>query len=54
MTVDNRKISDAKNRFCTILRETGRENIDYVIEDLESWGFFEAPASAKGPDLHAQ
>ena len=53
MTVDNRKISDAKNRFCTILRETGRENIDYVIEDLESWGFFEAPASAKGHGAYA-
>lgn len=36
------------DRFCEILRSTERENIDYVIEDLESWGFFEAPASSQG------
>ena len=36
-----------RERFCTILRATGRENIEYVIEDLDSWGFFEAPASAR-------
>jgi len=36
-----------RERFCQILRNTGRENIDYVIEDLDSWGFFEAPASAR-------
>ncbi len=30
------------------MRDTGRENIDYVIEDLDAWGFFTAPASAKG------
>lgn len=38
---------DNKERFCSILRDTGRENIDYVIEDLEALGFFEAPASAR-------
>ncbi|MCM1163063.1 MAG: HD domain-containing protein [Muribaculaceae bacterium] len=38
---------EKKARFCELLRSTGRENIDYVIEDLESWGFFEAPASVK-------
>ncbi len=37
-----------KERFCSLLRSTGRENIEYVIEDLESWGFFEAPASSQG------
>ncbi len=37
-----------KERFCSILRATERENIDYVIEDLEDLGFFEAPASAQG------
>lgn len=37
-----------RERFCTILRETGRENIEYVIEDLEDAGFFDAPASAQG------
>lgn len=38
---------DNKERFCKILRDTGRENIDYVIEDLEALGFFEAPASVR-------
>ena len=36
-----------KQRFCELLRSTGRENIEYVIEDLESYGFFDAPASAR-------
>ena len=36
-----------RERFCELLRSTGRENIDYVIEDLESYGFFEAPASVR-------
>lgn len=36
-----------KERFIKILTDTGRENIDYVIEDLEALGFFEAPASVK-------
>ena len=36
-----------KERFCSLLRNTGRENIDYVIEDLEGLGFFEAPASSR-------
>ena len=31
-----------------LLRDTGRENIDYVLEDLDNWGFFEAPASSQG------
>lgn len=39
--------TENKERFCKILRDTGRENIDYVIEDLEALGFFEAPASVK-------
>lgn len=38
---------EKKARFCELLRSTGRENIEYVIEDLETWGFFEAPASVK-------
>lgn len=41
-----------KQRFCKILRDTGRENIDYVIEDLEALGFFEAPASARNHFNH--
>ena len=40
--------SELKDRFCKILRDTQRENIDYVLDDLESWGFFDAPASAQG------
>jgi HD superfamily phosphohydrolase YqeK len=40
-------IAQNKERFCQILRDTKRENIDYVIEDLEALGFFEAPASVK-------
>lgn len=37
-----------KERFCNILKATGREGVDYVIEDLENWGFFKAPASGRG------
>ena len=40
-------ITDNKERFCKILRDTGRENMDYVLEDLEALGFFEQPASVK-------
>lgn len=36
-----------RKRFIEILKSTDRENIDYVIEDLEALGFFEAPASIK-------
>lgn len=36
-----------KKRFIELLTDTGRENIDYVIEDLEALGFFQAPASVK-------
>lgn len=36
-----------RERFIQILRDTNRENMDYVIEDLDSWGFFDAPASAR-------
>lgn len=35
-----------KEEFIQLLRSTKREGIDYVIEDLEQDGFFEAPASA--------
>ena len=44
--------NEARARFEKILRDTGRENIDYVIEDLDAWGFFTAPASAKGPGAY--
>jgi HD superfamily phosphohydrolase YqeK len=42
-----------QERFCRILRETGRENIEYVIEDLEDAGFFTAPASGQGHGAYA-
>ena len=41
-----------KARFVKILKETGRENIDYVIEDLEALGFFDAPASVNNHHNH--
>ena len=40
-------LTQNKQRFIEILKNTERENIDYVIEDLEAFGFFEAPASVK-------
>jgi hypothetical protein len=39
--------SKSQERFCSILRQTNRENIEFVIEDLTSMGFFDAPASAR-------
>lgn len=41
-----------RERFCEILRATSRENIEYVIEDLETFGFFEAPASVRNHYNH--
>ncbi len=46
--MDSNINADARSRFIEILRATNRENIDYVIEDIDSWGFFTAPASAQG------
>lgn len=43
----NPNIEKNKERFCKLLRDTGRENIEYVIEDLEALNFFTAPASVK-------
>lgn len=40
-------LSENKAEFCRLLRATGREGVDYVIEDLEAAGFFEAPASTR-------
>ena len=39
-------LQDNKNRFVELLKSTQREGVEYVIEDLESLGFFEAPASS--------
>lgn len=43
MEIDKEK---NKEEFESLLRSTKREGMDYVIEDLEKGGFFEAPASA--------
>lgn len=45
--MDNSELLANKDRFTSLLRATERENIDYVIEDLDAMGFFEAPASVK-------
>ena len=39
-------IKKNQQEFENLLRSTGREGMDFVIEDLEKDGFFEAPASA--------
>lgn len=44
----SKDINESRARFEKLLRDTNRENIDYVLEDLDSWGFFEAPASSQG------
>ncbi len=36
-----------KQEFINLLKSTGREGVEYIIEDLEELGFFEAPASSK-------
>lgn len=36
-----------KERFISLLRETGRKGVDSVITNLENLGFFEAPASTR-------
>ncbi len=38
---------ELKKEFCELLRGTQREGVEYVIEDLESLGFFDAPASTR-------
>ncbi len=35
-----------KEKFCHLLRSTGREGVETIISELEDSGFFEAPASA--------
>ena len=41
------KVKENKEEFCRLLRSTNREGVEYVIEDLEDLGFFEAPASTR-------
>lgn len=38
---------DYKQEFLRLLRSTEREDIDYLVEDLEDLGFFLAPASTR-------
>ncbi|MCH5220617.1 MAG: HD domain-containing protein [Muribaculaceae bacterium] len=45
--MENPNVTENRQRFIDILTSTGRENMDYVIEDLDALGFFEAPASVK-------
>ena len=39
-------INENKEEFVNLLKSTGREGVDDVIEELERLGFFSAPASA--------
>lgn len=41
------KVQENKEEFCRLLRSTKRDGVEYVIEDLENLGFFEAPASTR-------
>lgn len=45
-------LKEKRERFCSLLRQTERENVEYVIEDLESFGFFDAPASVRNHFNH--
>ncbi len=40
-------MNEAQVKFKDMLRSTGREGMDHVIERLEEIGFFKAPASTK-------
>lgn len=42
----NIDIKKEKEEFVELLKSTGREGMDYVLEDLERDGFYTAPASA--------
>ena len=42
----DKTLHDNKERLVELLKSTQREGVEYVIEDLESLGFFEAPASS--------
>lgn len=38
---------EGKQEFIKLLQSTGREGVDYVIDDLIELGFFESPASSR-------
>lgn len=45
---DKEQINREKEEFIALLRQSEREDeqdVDYLLEDLEEWGFFKAPAS---------
>ena len=42
----NDKMKEYKEEFISLLKSTGREGVDYVIEEIDKLGFFSAPASA--------
>lgn len=43
MKIDSKACQE---EFCSLLRSTGREGVEGLIEDITNQGFFEAPASA--------
>ena len=40
-------MEEKKAKFIEMLKSTGREDIDKIIEVIEGLGFFTAPASTK-------
>ena len=40
-------MEENKGKFIELLRSTGREGVDHIIEVIEGMGFFTAPASTK-------
>lgn len=49
----NKDKNTNRDRFEKLLRDTERDGIDYVLEDLDALGFFEAPASKQGHGAYA-
>lgn len=43
----DKKAYAIKQEFIELLKSTEREDIDYVIEDIDKLGFFDAPASTR-------
>lgn len=35
-----------RQKFIELLKSTNRDGVEYIIEDLDSWGYFTAPASS--------
>lgn len=45
--MNNKEAYAIKKEFIELLKSTEREDIDYVIEDIDKLGFFDAPASTR-------